>query len=33
MYISLNGGLFDDIESGLPATMEVDWVRCYKNRN
>jgi hypothetical protein len=29
MYISLNAGLYSDLEFGLPSTMAVDWVRCY----
>lgn len=31
MYIALSAGLTKDVEIGLPAEMEVDWVRCFQH--
>lgn len=33
MYVSLNAGLYTDLEMGLPASMEIDWIRCYSRKN
>ncbi|MBN2485330.1 MAG: glycoside hydrolase family 16 protein [Bacteroidales bacterium] len=33
MFINISAGLYTEIESGLPATMDIDWVRCYQRRS
>jgi beta-glucanase (GH16 family) len=33
MYIVLSAGLHRDPDSGLPAQMEIDWIRCYQKDN
>jgi len=31
MYVNLSSGLYQDADgSVLPASMEIDWVRCYQ---
>jgi len=33
MYLILSSGLYKEIKgNNLPASMEVDWVRCYKRK-
>jgi beta-glucanase (GH16 family) len=31
MYIALSAGLQKEVEIGLPAEMEIDWVRCFQH--
>ncbi len=33
MYIVLSAGLHENLNTGLPSLMEIDWVRCYQNIN
>lgn len=33
MYIAFSSGLQQEVDTSLPATMEVDWVRCYQHVN
>jgi beta-glucanase (GH16 family) len=33
MYIVLSAGLHKDPDTGFPAEMEIDWVRCYQKDN
>lgn len=32
MYLNFSAGLYDDINNGLPGSMEIDWVRCYSHK-
>lgn len=33
MYLAFSSGLYDDISAGLPASMQIEWVKCYQSRN
>jgi beta-glucanase (GH16 family) len=33
MYIVLSAGLHKDMNEGLPAQMEIDWVKCYQRED
>jgi beta-glucanase (GH16 family) len=32
MYVTLNSGLYTEAESNLPSIMEIDWIKCYRQK-